>query len=110
MSLKNSDDTIGNRTRNLPVCSAVPHVSVVVELFMNTNHMCHIVMTATIWEATSMERTMLVGAIRKYVWSDKGKGLLLFIIIIIINCNWVVTRWQYTITHKQYILQNNNNA
>jgi hypothetical protein len=22
-----------------------------------------------------------------------------------INCNWVVTRWQYTFTHKQYIEQ-----
>ena len=21
---------------------------------------------------------------------------------IFINCNWVVTRWQYTFTHKQY--------
>jgi hypothetical protein len=41
---------------------------------MNTNHMRHIVMTATIWEATSMGRTMLVGAVRKYVWSDKGNN------------------------------------
>ena len=24
MSMKNSDDTIGDRTRNLPTCSAVP--------------------------------------------------------------------------------------
>ena len=22
---------------------------------------------------------------------------------IFVNCNWVVTRWQYTFTHKQYI-------
>jgi hypothetical protein len=22
---------------------------------------------------------------------------------IFINCNWFVTRWQYTFTHKQYI-------
>ena len=21
---------------------------------------------------------------------------------IFVNCNWVVTRWQYTFTHKQY--------
>jgi hypothetical protein len=28
---------------------------------------------------------------------------------IFINCNWVVTRWQYTFTHKQYIEQQNNN-
>jgi len=25
---------------------------------------------------------------------------------IFINCNWVVTRWQYTFTHKQYTEQN----
>ena len=24
---------------------------------------------------------------------------------IFINCNWVVTRWQYTFTHRQYIEQ-----
>jgi hypothetical protein len=24
---------------------------------------------------------------------------------IFINCNWVVTRWQYTFTHKQYTEQ-----
>jgi hypothetical protein len=24
---------------------------------------------------------------------------------IFINCNWVVTRWQYTFTHKHYIEQ-----
>jgi len=28
MSLKNSNDTIGNRTRNLPVCSVVPNNTV----------------------------------------------------------------------------------
>jgi hypothetical protein len=27
---------------------------------------------------------------------------------IFINCNWVVTRWQYIFTHKQYIEQHNN--
>jgi len=25
--------------------------------------------------------------------------------MIFINCNWVVTRWQYTFAHKQYIEQ-----
>jgi len=24
---------------------------------------------------------------------------------VFVNCNWVVTRWQYTFTHKQYIEQ-----
>jgi hypothetical protein len=28
---------------------------------------------------------------------------------IFINCSWVVTRWQYTITHEHYIEQHNNN-
>jgi len=31
--------------------------------------------------------------------------LLLMIYDIFVNCNWVVTRWQYTFTHKQYIEQ-----
>jgi len=26
-------------------------------------------------------------------------------IYLFINCNWDVTRWQYTFTHKQYIEQ-----
>jgi hypothetical protein len=29
----------------------------------------------------------------------------LLILIYFINCNWVVTRWQYAFTHKQYIEQ-----
>jgi hypothetical protein len=32
----------------------------------------------------------------------------LLFIIIFINRNWAVTRWQYTITHKQYIAQHKN--
>ena len=28
---------------------------------------------------------------------------------IFVNCNWVVTRWQYTFTHKQYIQQYKTN-
>jgi hypothetical protein len=48
------------------------YIPVGVELFMNTNHMYHTVMTVTIWEETSMERAMLVGAVRKYVWSYTG--------------------------------------
>ena len=28
---------------------------------------------------------------------------------IFVNCNWVVTRWQYTFTHKQYIEQYETN-
>ena len=43
-------------------------------------------------------------------WWPAHCFIIIIIIIIIINCNWVVTRWQYTITHKQYILQNNKNA
>ena len=27
-----------------------------------------------------------------------------------VNCNWVVTRWQYTFTHKQYIEQYKTNS
>ena len=31
------------------------------------------------------------------------------LIDIFVNCNWVVTRWQYTFTHKQYIEQYKTN-
>jgi len=34
-------------------------------------------------------------------------SLFIIIIIIFINCNWVVTRWQYTFTHKNNIEQHN---
>ena len=36
---------------------------------------------------------------------EKSKILSDMIYDIFINCNWVVTRWQYTFTHKQYIEQ-----
>jgi hypothetical protein len=36
----------------------------------------------------------LSAAIVEDIWYD-----------IFINCNWVVTRWQYTFTHKQYTEQ-----
>ena len=35
----------------------------------------------------------ILGTLKK-IWYD-----------LFINCNWVVTRWQYTFTHKQYIEQ-----
>jgi hypothetical protein len=47
-------------------------------------------------------------AIRPYyvtwrtLWNFHSVGYILYLFI---NCNWVVTRWQYTFTHKQYIEQ-----
>ena len=38
--------------------------------------------------------------------NHSGKEFII-IIIIFINCNWVVTRWQYTLTHKNNIEQHN---
>jgi uncharacterized ion transporter superfamily protein YfcC len=35
--------------------------------------------------------------------------IIIIIIIIFINCNWVVTWWQYTFTHRQYTDNTNNN-
>jgi hypothetical protein len=32
-----------------------------------------------------------------------------FFIDMFVKCNWVVTRWQYTFTHKHYMEWNNNN-
>ena len=33
MSIKNSSDTIGNRTRDIPACSAVPEPTVQIKIF-----------------------------------------------------------------------------
>jgi len=42
----------------------------------------------------------------EYVARTKGREVHMEILIdIFINCSWVVTRWQYTFTHKQYIEQ-----
>jgi len=47
----------------------------------------------------------IIGFIKKQRlnWLGNVEG----IIIIFINCNWVVTRWQYTLTHKNNIEQHN---
>ena len=37
------------------------------------------------------------------------KGSRGMIYDIFVYCNWVVTRWQYTFTHKQYIEQYKTN-
>jgi len=42
-----------------------------------------------------------------YKRTKENKINIYFIIIIFINCNWVVTRWQYTLTHKNNIEQHN---
>jgi hypothetical protein len=39
-----------------------------------------------------------IGAKRTGTWKAGG-------VVIFINCSWVVTRWQYTFTHKQYTEQ-----
>ena len=44
MSMKNSSDTIGNRTRDLPVCSAVPQTTVPPLLVMCVTHFSVLVM------------------------------------------------------------------
>jgi uncharacterized ion transporter superfamily protein YfcC len=45
-----------------------------------------------------------------WVGAFKQKYIIIIIIIIIIfiNCNWVVTRWQYTFTPRQYTDNTNN--
>jgi len=37
--------------------------------------------------------------------SEISRSELEFSFDIFVSCNWVVTRWQYTFTHKQYIEQ-----
>jgi len=78
--MKNSNDTIGDRTRDLPVCSAVPQPTALPRAPFYLKYMFH--------------------------WHTDNKLLLYIILLhIFINCHWVVTRWQYTFTHKQYTEQ-----
>ena len=46
--------------------------------------------------------------VQKYCLPTRYKGCELRYDIFV-NCNWVVTRWQYTFTHKQYIEQYKTN-
>jgi len=55
MSLKHSNDTIGNRTRDLPVCSVVPHVLRIVVIFKNGS------ITQNIWHR-------MIGLWRVIIW------------------------------------------
>jgi len=41
--MKNSNDTIGNRTRDLPACSAVPHTPALHSLKYPTGDVCVVV-------------------------------------------------------------------
>jgi hypothetical protein len=38
-----------------------------------------------------------------FPWPCKSTQIKCIIYVIFINCNWVVTWWQYTFTHKQYV-------
>jgi len=40
---------------------------------------------------------------KSYAVFNHLKSYLFMIYDIFINCSWVVTRWQYTFTHKRYI-------
>ena len=42
---------------------------------------------------------------RKVAGSIHDGVIGIFYIDIFVNCNWVVSRWQYTFTHKQYVEQ-----
>ena len=49
----------------------------------------------------------LRGCESKIYFTRHDRFIIIIIIIIFINCNWVVTRWQYTFTHKNNIEQHN---
>jgi hypothetical protein len=40
-------------------------------------------------------------------WLNMDEWRYMIYDMIFINCNWVVTRWKYTFTHKQYNTNNN---
>jgi hypothetical protein len=52
-----------------------------------------------LYDETDLVTTIRITRLR---W---GGHIVRIIIVIFINCNWVVTRWQYTFKHKQYTEQ-----
>ena len=54
-------------------------------------------------------RTILVYKVTVLILGSQMLTCLFHRYDIFVNCNWVVTRWQYTFTHKQYIEQYKTN-
>jgi len=67
--------------------------------------MCASVRVASLWDV--MCEMCILYMWYTYVWYDIWYDMWYDVIWydISVNCSWVVTRWQYTFTHKQYIEQ-----
>ena len=55
MSMKNSNDTIGNQTRNLPVCSAVPQPTAPPRAPLTASNVCKYKMKFALEQATKAQ-------------------------------------------------------
>jgi len=66
--MKNSDDAIGNRTRDLPACSAVPQPTAPLRSpYLNAVHIINLALTSLVHSSTrfgpagqSVERTVII--------------------------------------------------
>jgi hypothetical protein len=119
MSMKKSSDTIGNQTRDLPVCSAVPQpirhrvpwISIgpmFIEGTINfTNMFCkfwiHSLQT-TIWENLLLFHwghchSTHSKLLKDYTTDIQPRVHTSQTVCDIFNCNWVDTWWQQSSTH-----------
>ena len=64
--MKNSNDTIGNRTRDRPVCSAVPQPTASSEYYIKKS-----LMTCTAHQINQIKKTELGGTCGTY-WGQEG--------------------------------------
>jgi hypothetical protein len=84
MSMKISSDTIGNRSRDLPVCSAVPHP---LRYRMPPRQIVFLFILMFIFFESKLEDFA-----RKYVTSSKEKyfGVMYIKIALIDSCKWML--------------------
>jgi hypothetical protein len=72
MSLKNSNDTIGNRTRDLPVCSVVQLQSYIIKNYDKSSSLLGTV--------CCMEEVKIQEVIKEQTFTIKPANLLIFVI------------------------------
>jgi hypothetical protein len=73
-------------------------ISPLIKIFLRNSHLSFLL-------SSSMSGLMSVFFYYRHWWQSLYLHILTFRYDIFVNCSWVVTRWQYTFTHKQCIEQ-----
>ena len=74
MSMNNSNDIIGNRTRVLPACSAVPHPTVSARLKGSGAHIHHILKTliSSVFHPHGLPMCITEFSHQTAIWADRA--------------------------------------